>query len=171
MQNSVEQVRKLLTLKSPAVASIYSPAPSSLIRSDLDAQKYFPPLNMTTKLLVIVGITGTQGSSVYNVFKHEPGWRIRGLTRDPTKPTCKTLFDAGVELVKADLGDPASVERAFEGANAIYSVTDYFQHLFNDPSTFKQAEKEGKKPTVIAMEREMVHGKNIIHAAAKVSKP
>ena len=121
------------------------------------------------KLLVIVGITGNQGSSVYDVFKNETGWRIRGITRDPAKANCGALLDAGVDLVKADLDDEISFEHAFEGANAIHAVTDFFQHLFNDPSSFARARAEGKKPVEIAMEREVEQGQNIIRAAAKAS--
>lgn len=118
-----------------------------------------------SKLLVIVGITGAQGSSVYNVFKDEPGWHIRGITRDPSKH--QKLGSEGVELVKADLDDQASLERAFSGANAIFAMTDFFQHLFTDPSTMERAQREGKKPGAIAAERDTSQGNNIVRAAAK----
>ena len=118
-----------------------------------------------SKLLVIVGITGAQGSSVYNVFKHEADWGIRGITRDPSKHT--KLPGKGVELVKADFDDQASLERAFSGANAIFAMTDIFQHVFANPSTFERAEKEGKHPFEIAKERDMQQGKNLVRAAAK----
>jgi uncharacterized protein YbjT (DUF2867 family) len=117
-----------------------------------------------TKLLVIIGITGTQGSSVYNVFKHDSGWRIRGISRDPSKHAA--LQQDGVELVKADLDDQDTIERALSGANAIYAVTDFFQHIFN-PAVVEQAQREGRDPNVLAMEREMHQSKNIVRAAAK----
>lgn len=117
------------------------------------------------KLLVIIGITGQQGSSVHDVFKTEPGWRIRGITRDPSKHTI--LQDQGVELVKADLNDQASLDRAFEGANAIFAMTTCISKVFEDPSIFQQAGTEGKHPIQIAAEREAVQGKNIVQAAAK----
>lgn len=117
------------------------------------------------KLLVITGITGAQGSSVYNVFKNEPGWRIRGITRDPLKHA--KLQAEGVELVKADFNDQASLERAFSGANAIFAMTDFFQHLFADPSTFERAQQEGKKPGEIAEELDIQQGSNLVRAAAK----
>lgn len=119
-----------------------------------------------TRLLVIIGISGLQGGSVARIFQQEPGWRIRGLTRNPSKPSNAHLKDAGIELVSGDLDDPASLDAAFKGANAIFAATDFWQFL-QQPSTFSTAEKEGKKPNVVAMEREIQQGKNIIHAASK----
>lgn len=117
-----------------------------------------------TRLLVVIGITGLQGSSVRKVFESEPGWRIRGITRNPSKHS--DLVNSGIELVSANLDDQASLEKAFEGANAIFAVTDFWQFL-KDDNTFRIAEKEGKKPNEIAMELEIQQGKNIVHAAAK----
>ena len=115
------------------------------------------------KLIVIIGITGTQGASVCKVFQQEQGWRIRGITRSPEKHG--HLKDQGIELVSADLNDQTSLEKAFKGANAIFAVTDFWQFL-KDPATFETAAERGLKPNEIAMEREIVQGKNIIHAAA-----
>ena len=117
-----------------------------------------------TRLLVIIGITGLQGSSVRKVFQQEPGWRIRGITRSPSK--YPALQQEGIELVSADLDDEASLEKAFEGADAIYAMTDFWQFL-KDESTFKTAERENKHPNEIAMEREIEQGKNIVRAANK----
>lgn len=117
-----------------------------------------------TKLIVIIGITGFQGSSVCKVFQSEPGWRIRGITRTPSKHP--ELQKEGVELVSANLDNQESLEKAFEGANAIFAVTDFWQFL-KDDSTFKTAEKEGKKPNEVAMQLEIQQGKNMVHAAAK----
>ena len=116
-----------------------------------------------TKLLVIIGITGQQGSSVYNHFKNEPGWRIRGITRNPDKH--QHLKAENVELVAGDLDDEVSIEKAFENANTIYANTDFWQFL-KQPATFERAEKEGKLPNQIAMELEIEQGKTIVRAAA-----
>ncbi|KAK3716800.1 hypothetical protein LTR37_006150 [Vermiconidia calcicola] len=91
-------------------------------------------------------------------------WRIRGVTRNPAKYEEDPQYQ-DVELVAANLDDQTSLEKAFEGANAIYAVTDFWQWLKQD-ATFQQAEKQSKKPNEIAMEREIQHGKNIVQAAA-----
>ncbi|EMC97145.1 hypothetical protein BAUCODRAFT_441050 [Baudoinia panamericana UAMH 10762] len=121
---------------------------------------------MATKLIVILGITGQQGGSVARVFQALPDWRIRGVTRDPSKSSSASLRDAGIELIAGDLDDPTTLDQAFKGATAIFAVTDFWQFM-DDPSTFAQAEKEGRLPNQIAMDREIQQGKNIIVAASK----
>lgn len=119
---------------------------------------------MTDKLLVIIGITGLQGSSVARVFLEEPSWRIRGITRNPSRHP--ELVNQGIELVAADLNDEESLSQAFQGANAIYAVTDFWQFM-KDSDTFSAAQRSGLKPNEIAMQREIQQGKNMIRAASK----
>lgn len=121
---------------------------------------------MTEKLIVVIGATGVQGGSVARLYATLPGWHVRGITRDPSKPSCAPLREAGVELVAADLDDPATLDRAFEGANAIFAVTDFWQFV-PLPSTHRAAAEQGRQPNEIAMDLEIQQGKNIIHAAAK----
>ncbi|KAK5712967.1 hypothetical protein LTR17_017746 [Elasticomyces elasticus] len=118
------------------------------------------------KLIVVLGATGIQGGSVARLYATLPGWRVRGVTRDPTKASCAPLREAGVELVAADLDDVASLDRAFEGADAIFAVTDFWQFI-PLPTTHQAAAEQGRKPNEIAMDLEIQQGKNIIHAAAK----
>lgn len=80
-------------------------------------------MSSASKLLVVIGITGLQGSAVYNDFKNEPGWRVRGITRNPEKH--RHLLADNVELVVADLDDEKSLKRAYEGATAIFAAMDY----------------------------------------------
>lgn len=120
-----------------------------------------------TKLLVIIGVTGQQGGSVAKVFSTLPGWKIRGITRNPSKPSNASLREAGMELVAGDLDDLASLERAFDGAHAIFSNTDFWQFLADGSPTFAEAEKAGVAPNKLAMEKEIQQGKNIIDAVAK----
>ncbi|KAK4501048.1 hypothetical protein PRZ48_006854 [Zasmidium cellare] len=126
------------------------------------------------KLLVILGITGQQGSSIATLFLKDPQLRstysLRGITRNPSKASNKHLLDAGVELVAGDLDDVQSLKKAFKGADAIFAVTDFWQFVQPEqhPSTFQEAEKRGVKPNVVAMEKEVVQGKNIVDAAAAV---
>ncbi|KKK20847.1 hypothetical protein ARAM_005303 [Aspergillus rambellii] len=80
-----------------------------------------------SKLIVVVGATGTQGGSVVNAFLNEPGYRIRGITRNPNSDRAKTLAAQGVEVGIADLNDEASLVAAFKGAHVVYAVTDFFE--------------------------------------------
>lgn len=122
---------------------------------------------MSTKLIVVIGATGIQGGSVARHFATTPGWRVRGITRNPGKPSNASLRDLGIELVKADLDDPASLKEAFKDANVIFVNTDFWGFL-NDPETFSLAEKQGKYPNQVAYDREVQQGKNAADAAAAV---
>ncbi|KAK5133191.1 hypothetical protein LTR08_008127 [Meristemomyces frigidus] len=119
-----------------------------------------------SKLLVVIGVTGTQGGSVARLYQTEPGWRIRGITRHLSKPSNAPLREAGIELVAADLDDPLSLDQAFKDANAIYALTDFWQFL-QIPAIHEEAAKTGRKPNQVAMDREIQQGRNIVDAAAK----
>jgi len=123
---------------------------------------------MTSKLITIVGITGNQGASVADAFLNEPGWKIRGISRDPTKQTSKLWSDKGVEMVAADLDDAASLQAAFAGSNAIFGVTDFWQQM-SMPANQQKADKARKPINVVAYEAEIQQGRNIVDAAARAA--
>ena len=58
---------------------------------------------MTKKIITVFGATGTQGGSVVDVFLQDPKlkdeWKVRGVTRDVSKPSSKKLEERGVEVV------------------------------------------------------------------------
>jgi len=66
------------------------------------------------KTVLVTGATGRQGGAVARHMLAK-GWRLRALTRNPNSYAAKQLTGAGVELVKGDLDDPASLERAARG--------------------------------------------------------
>lgn len=100
------------------------------------------------------------------IYLQEPGWNVRALTRDPSKPSAKPLRDAGAELVAADLDDPASLRRAFQGVSAVFAVTDFWQFMSN-PGTAADAEKKGISMNEVAMQREIAQGKNLVDVVAE----
>ncbi|KAK1061312.1 hypothetical protein LTR74_011196 [Friedmanniomyces endolithicus] len=117
-----------------------------------------------SKLIVVVGVTGVQGSSVADTFTRLPGWNVRGITRNPTSPTAITLAARGVEIVKGDLEDKDSLLPAFEGAAAIFANTDFFGHL---KATFANPGLAGdRSPSQYAADRAMQQYMNIAEAAA-----
>ncbi|KAM0715372.1 hypothetical protein Q7P37_008870 [Cladosporium fusiforme] len=82
------------------------------------------------KNVVVLGATGQQGGSVVQeLLKEATKYHIRGLTRDTNSAKSKALATQGVEVVQADLSDPASLERAFDGAHIIYAMTDFWQSM------------------------------------------
>lgn len=78
------------------------------------------------KLIVVVGATGNQGSSVVSTFQKDSAWHIRGITRNIDSAPAQALVAKGVEMVTADLDDVSSLDAAFAGATVIFGVTDFW---------------------------------------------
>lgn len=123
-----------------------------------------------SKLLVVVGATGSQGSAVLSYFQqHEPAYKLRGLTRDPSSEAATALANADVEIVKADLNDLTSLERAFEGASAIFGYTDFVGIVQSPAVMGRFLAGEITAPVgKAAFDIELQQGKNIADAAAGV---
>lgn len=118
-------------------------------------------------LLVIIGITGHQGSSIASHFLTLPNWSIRGLTRSSSSPSALLWANKGVSIVAADLNDPSSLTTAFAGATAIFSTTDFWGNFYN-PAT-QTLLKEGQSLGEFCKETEMRQGMNVADAASKVA--
>ena len=123
-----------------------------------------------SKLLVVVGVTGFQGRSVIRWFQqHEPSWRIRGLTRNPSSDAATSLANSRVEIVRADLNDLESLHSVFNGANYIFAYTD-FGGIVGGPDVMGKF-KAGQISSPVGAESfriEVKHGKNVADAAATV---
>jgi uncharacterized protein YbjT (DUF2867 family) len=72
-----------------------------------------------------------QGGSVCRAILDDrgAGFSCRAITRDPGKENARALAARGAEVVKADLDDRASLERAFAGAHGAFCVTNFWEHL------------------------------------------
>ncbi|KAG0645816.1 hypothetical protein D0Z07_7777 [Hyphodiscus hymeniophilus] len=125
------------------------------------------------KIIVVIGATGNQGSSVADTFIKLPGWKVRAVTRNPSSPAAQALANSGAEVVLADLSDITSLSKSFEGAHAIFVNTDFwgtYRPLIAAIATGKTIPKEGEpEPSQIAFETEVLHGRNAAQAAAGVS--
>ncbi|KAL5337638.1 hypothetical protein BJX70DRAFT_227739 [Aspergillus crustosus] len=120
-------------------------------------------------LLVVLGATGNQGGSVLSYFlSTSPStYALRGVTRTPTSAKSAALAERGVEIVAASFDDPASLDAAFQGASAIFSVTDFWPPFF-DPAQREKAAASGQSIGERCRDLEIQQGRNIINAAAKV---
>lgn len=87
------------------------------------------------KLLTVVGATGNQGRSVIDAVLADPSltseFKIRGITRDATKPAAQELANKGVEIVCADLSDRASLIGAFKDTHTAF-FTNFWESLNPD---------------------------------------
>jgi uncharacterized protein YbjT (DUF2867 family) len=96
--------------------------------------------------VLVIGATGRQGGSVTRHLL-ERNRTVRALTRDLADPRAVALETRGVELVKGDMEDPASLEAAMRGVCGVYSVQDYWS---------------------VGAVAEIRQGRNVADAAAKV---
>jgi len=65
-------------------------------------------------MFVIMGVTGQVGGAALESLKHQ-GVPVRAVSRDPARAA-----GLGVETVRADASDTASLAAAFEGAEASF---------------------------------------------------
>ena len=77
------------------------------------------------RLILVIGATGNQGGAVARHLLQRGKFNVRALVRDENKPTAQALQQAGAELVKGDLNDRASLDRAFQGVYGVFSVQDF----------------------------------------------
>jgi uncharacterized protein YbjT (DUF2867 family) len=86
------------------------------------------------KIIAVVGATGAQGGSVCDAILNDPGggFACRAVTRDPDKDKARALAAKGAEVVKADLDDVSSLEKAFAGAHGAFCLTNFWEHLSAD---------------------------------------
>jgi hypothetical protein len=113
-------------------------------------------------------LTISEGASVAEAFLKDPEWRIRGISRDPTKPESQALIAKGIEIVKGDSDDVESLKAAFQGAQAIFGNTA-FSNAFAMPT---EADFAKLQPNQTLREwcyaLEFSQGKNIADAVATV---
>ncbi|KAL8869034.1 MAG: hypothetical protein Q9174_004577 [Haloplaca sp. 1 TL-2023] len=85
------------------------------------------------KIVVVFGATGNQGGSVIKSILSDPKtaneFKIRGITRDPSKPNAKALEAKGVETVAGDINSKDDIRAALKGAYAVFAVTNYWEKM------------------------------------------
>jgi uncharacterized protein YbjT (DUF2867 family) len=86
---------------------------------------------MAKKIIAVVGATGAQGGGLARAILNDKSseFAVRAITRNPDSDKAKALAAQGAEVVKADLDDAASVERAFKGAYGAFCVTNFWEHF------------------------------------------
>ncbi|KAK9431019.1 hypothetical protein V1505DRAFT_369753 [Lipomyces doorenjongii] len=84
-----------------------------------------------SRLLVVFGATGNQGGSVIRHVLADQTlskeFKIRGITRDTTKPAAKQLIEKGVEVVTGNMSDANSLAAAVKGADTVFLVTNFWE--------------------------------------------
>src|ERR1700756_2806252 len=75
----------------------------------------------TDRTILITGVTGNQGGAVAQALQGA-GFHLRGLTRKPDGERAAALARQGIDIVKGDLDDEATLRRALAGAWGVFGV-------------------------------------------------
>src|SRR5258707_15261383 len=102
------------------------------------------------RTILITGVTGHQGGAVARAL-HGSGFHLRGLTRTPDSERAAALARHGVDIVKGDLDDEATLRRALAGAWGVFSVQNTLQ------AGVEGEEAQGKRLATLAREAGVEH--------------
>lgn len=78
------------------------------------------------RTILITGITGTQGGTIADALQGS-GFRLRGVTRKPESEQAVAHARQGVEIVKGDLDDEASLRSALAGVWGVFGVQNTWE--------------------------------------------
>jgi uncharacterized protein YbjT (DUF2867 family) len=83
------------------------------------------------KIIAVVGATGSQGGGLVRAITNDPSgdFTARAITRNAGSEKARALAASGAEVVEANIDDPASLKRAFDGAYGAYCVTFFWDHF------------------------------------------
>jgi uncharacterized protein YbjT (DUF2867 family) len=108
-------------------------------------------LTMTSdRTILITGVTGHQGGAVAQALQ-DSGFRLRGLTRKPESDRAAALARSGVDLVKGDLDDEATLRPALAGVWGVFGVQNALE------AGVKGEEAQGKRLATLAREAGVEH--------------
>ena len=102
------------------------------------------------RTILITGVTGQQGGAVAQALQGA-GFHLRGLTRKPDSAPAAALARQGVDIVKGDFDDEASLRRALAGAWGAFGVQNALE------AGAERKEAQGKRLATLAREAGVEH--------------
>jgi uncharacterized protein YbjT (DUF2867 family) len=102
------------------------------------------------RTILITGVTGKQGGAVAQALDGA-GFRLRGLTRKPDGDRAAALARNGVEIMKGDLDDAATLHRALAGVWGVFGVQTSLE------ASVEREEAQGKRLATLAREAGVQH--------------
>ncbi|KAJ1663359.1 hypothetical protein IW140_001909 [Coemansia sp. RSA 1813] len=108
-----------------------------------------------TQTVAIIGATGLQGGSVLRSLHATGKYKLVAMTRNISSAQANEIKNKypDVELAAADVEDIDSLKKAFEGADFVFGMTQFFQPAIMDKIETGDFDAEYKQ------------GKNIVDAA------
>jgi uncharacterized protein YbjT (DUF2867 family) len=105
---------------------------------------------MKTGTILVTGATGHQGGAVARALL-AGGHKVRAMTRKPDGEAARALAGKGAELVRGDLDDAASLEKALAGAWGVFAVQNTWE------AGVEGEEKQGKRMAELARRAGVEH--------------
>jgi uncharacterized protein YbjT (DUF2867 family) len=102
------------------------------------------------RTILITGVTGQQGGAVARALQGS-GFHLRGLTRKPDSEPAASLARQGIDIVKGDLDDEATLRRALAGAWGVFAVQN------TGEAGVEREEAQGKRLAALAREAGVEH--------------
>ena len=102
------------------------------------------------RTILITGVTGQQGGAVARALQGT-GFHLCGMTRKPESERAGTLARPGIDIVKGDLDDEASLRRALAGAWGVFGVQN------GGEAGPEREEAQGKRLATLAREAGVEH--------------
>jgi dihydroflavonol-4-reductase len=96
---------------------------------------------------LVTGATGKVGHAVARALV-ERGDEVRALVRNPGRSA--TLLPPGVEPVRGDVTEPASVDKAVGGCELVFNAMGVPEQWFADPGIFNRVNARGTETVVRA---------------------
>jgi uncharacterized protein YbjT (DUF2867 family) len=80
------------------------------------------------KLIAVMGATGMQGGALVDAILADGTFACRAITRNPSSEKALSLAARGCEVVEGDADKPDTLERAFQGADGAFLLTNFWEH-------------------------------------------
>ncbi|KAJ6544277.1 hypothetical protein B0H19DRAFT_1309568 [Mycena capillaripes] len=126
------------------------------------------------RIVSVFGATGLQGSAVVDALLKDGTFIPRAISRDPDSEACKKLKARGVEVVKGDALDKASLVGALRGSEAVFGVCEHKDEIVQGTNMVDAAKEVGVKFFIFTSLPSMAKlsgGKytNVVHYEQKVA--
>jgi dihydroflavonol-4-reductase len=109
---------------------------------------------------LVTGATGKVGNAVAGALVRR-GDEVRALVRDPARAAA--VLPAGVEAVKGDVTESASVEAAAAGCELVFNAMGLPEQWFADPEIFERVNARGSETVVRAAAR--AGARRVVHTS------
>src|SRR5579871_1021886 len=102
------------------------------------------------RTVLITGVTGHQGGATARALRGI-AFRLRGMTRKPDSEQAVALARDGVEIVKGDLDDEATLRAALTGVWGVFGLQNTWE------AGVEREEAQGKRLATLAREAGVEH--------------